>query len=174
MRGRKKTPTVLKLVSGTQRKHRANPNEPDPEGDLYAPPESLTAEQKAEWVHALENAPLGLLRKLDRRLFTEWVIASTDLDEAESYLRKEGKVIKKGGDVRITINANGTQTKTVRSTTMVKNPWAALRRDAYDRMMRATCELGFSPTSRSRITLPGSKKETNRFSNNVARKNTNK
>ena len=170
MRGRKKKPTILKLVSGTQRKHRANPGEPEPEGGLYSPPDFLTETQKSEWVYAIEHAPLGLLRKLDKRLFMEWVIASTDLDEAEAKLRVQGKEVKKGGDVTITISASGAQTKRIKSETRVMNPWVKIRRDAYDRMLRATCELGFSPTSRSRITLGGSKKETNRFSNNAARK----
>jgi P27 family predicted phage terminase small subunit len=171
MRGRKKIPTILKLVSGTQRKHRANQDEPQPEGDLYSPPDFLTDLQKKEWEFAIENAPAGLLRKLDRRLFMEWVIASIDLEEAEKKLREQGKEIKKGGDITITINADGAQTTRTRSETKVINPWVKIRRDAFDRMLRATCELGFSPTSRSRITLgQGSKKDTNRFANNAARK----
>ncbi len=171
MRGRKPIPTLLKLVSGTQRKHRLNPDEPIPAGDLLAPPEQFTDAQKAEWAYALDNAPLGLLRRLDRVLFAQWCIASVDLNIAEAALQLEGAVVKKGGDQRITVNPDGSQTKTVRSVTMVKNPWVVIRRDAFDRLMKATAELGFSPTSRSRITLAGAgKKETNRFANNAASK----
>ena len=132
----------------------------------------MTDEQKSEWRYALENAPLGLLRRLDRVMFAQWCIASVDLTEAELVLRTEGKVVNRGGDQRITINPDGTQVKTVRSASKVINPWVRARRDAFDRMMKATSELGFSPTSRSRITLAGSgsKKETNRFSNNAASK----
>jgi P27 family predicted phage terminase small subunit len=162
---------VLKLLSGTLRKSRANPAEPQPEGDLYAPPEAMTDEQKAEWRYALENAPAGLLRRLDRNAFSQWVIASVDLTVAELAIRTEGTVVNRGGDQRITINADGTQTKVVRSASKVLNPWVKARRDAFDRFMKATSELGFSPTSRSRITLAGGgKKETNRFANNAANK----
>lgn len=131
----------------------------------------MSDEQKAEWRYALENAPAGLLRLLDRNLFAQWVVASVDLTEAELAIRTEGKVVNRGGDQRITINPDGTQVKTVRSASKVLNPWVRARRDAFDRMLKATSELGFSPTSRSRITLAGGgKKESNRFSSNAARR----
>lgn len=172
MRGRKPIPTLLKIVSNTQRKHRANPDEPQPAGDLLAPPAQFTEAQKELWRYALDNAPKGLLRRLDRNLFAGWVVATIDLEEADAALQAEGKVVKKGGDQRITVNADGSQVKTVRSASMVQNPWVRVRRDAFDRMMKATSELGFSPTSRSRITLAGagSTKQTNRFANNAAKR----
>lgn len=169
MRGRKPKATVLHLLNGTNRPRNARPDEPHPVGDLLAPPDGMSDEQKAEWVYALEHAPRGLLRLLDRNIFAQWCVASVDLTEAELVLRTEGKVVPRGGDQRITINPDGTQVKTVRSVSKVINPWVRARRDAFDRMMKATSELGFSPTSRSRITLAGGgKKEANRFSNNVA------
>lgn len=131
----------------------------------------MSDEQKAEWRYAVENSPLGLLRLLDRNIFAQWCIASVDLTEAELALRTEGKIVKRGGDQRITQTADGKQVKTVRSPSMVINPWVKARRDAFDRLMKATSELGFSPTSRSRITLAGSgKPETNRFARNAANK----
>ena len=170
MLGRKPKPNALHLLSGTTRTWHRERDEPQPVGDLLAPPVWMSDGQKAEWVYALEHSPCGLLRMLDRNIFAQWCIASVDLTEAELAIRVEGKVVKKGGDQRITINADGTQTKTVRSVSMVKNPWVVIRRDAFDRMMKATSELGFSPTSRSRITLGGGKKEANRFANNAAKR----
>lgn len=171
MRGRKPKATVLHILNSTVRPWHARPDEPKPVGDLTAPPDGLTDEQRAEWVYAIEHSPPGLLRLLDRNLFLQWVIASVDLTEAEMHLREEGKVVNRGGDQRITINPDGSQTKTVRSVSKVINPWVRARRDAFDRMMKATSELGFSPTSRSRIALQGAgKKEANRFANNAASK----
>lgn len=157
-------------MSGTQRKHRANRHEPIAAGNLLTPPAEMSDEQKAEWSYALDNAPAGLLRLLDRNLFAQWVVASVDLTEAEKILRVEGKVVNRGGDQRITVHADGSQVKTVRSASKVINPWVKARRDAFDRIMKATSELGFSPTSRSRITLAGGAQETNRFANNAQRK----
>ena len=171
MRGRKPIPTLLKLVSATQRKHRANPAEPQPAGELLAPPEQMTDAQKEVWRYAIGNAPKGLLRFLDRDLFASWVMAVAEINLAEASLATEGPVVKKGGDQRITINPDGTQVKTVRSATMVPSPWTRIRNEAFQRMVKATSELGFSPTSRSRITLAGANaKEANRFSNNAAPK----
>jgi P27 family predicted phage terminase small subunit len=171
MRGRRPIPTALKLVSGNPGRRPLPKDEPQPEGNLHEPPEAMSDEQKAEWRYAIENAPLGLLRWLDRNLFAQWCIASVDLTEAELILRTEGKVVNRGGDQRITINPDGTQVKTVRSASRVINPWVRARYDAFVRMMKTEAELGFSPTSRSRITLAGGGQKTkNRFSNNAANK----
>ena len=53
----------------------------------------------------------------------------------------------------------------------VQSPYLPIINRQAEIMLRAASELGFSPTSRSRITLtdPGKKKE-NRFSNNAAAK----
>lgn len=171
MRGRKPTPTALKLIAGKPG-HRPLPvNEPRPVGDLLAPPPELTADENEIWRYAIEHAPRGLLRLLDLKLFLGWVLAAAEVDLAERMLREHGREVKKGGDQRITINPDGTQVKTVRSVTMVLSNWVKIRREAFQRMMKATSELGFSPTSRSRITLAGGgQKEANRFSNNAANK----
>ena len=170
MRGRKPIPTMLKLVSGTQRRDRANPDEPQPVGVLLAPPEWMTDEQKSEWVYALEHAPRGLLRQLDKNIFAQWCLISVELVEHEIAIRVEGRVIERGGAQRVTINPDGSQTKTVRSPIKVNNPRVRQIRDAQAMLIKVTAELGFSPTSRSRITLAGGKKETNRFANNAAAK----
>jgi len=171
VRGRKPTPTHLRLLDGNAGKRPLNRDEPQPVGDLLAPPAELTAEEREIWCYAIEHAPRGLLRLLDLKLFLGWVLAAAEVDLAEKMLREHGREVKKGGDQRITINPDGTQVKTVRSVTMVLSNWVKIRREAFQRMMKATSELGFSPTSRSRITLAGGgKKETNRFSNNAARR----
>src|SRR3990167_221553 len=171
MAGRKPTPTMLKLFSGTLRKPRLNPAEPQPVGDLLVPPDWMDDEQKAEWAHALDNSPSGLLRRLDRNMFAQWCVASTDAVEHILALRVEGKMIERGGAQRTTIDKDGKKTTTVRSPIKVNNPRVKMLRDAVDRMLKLESTLGFSPTSRSRITLAGGgKKETNRFANNAARR----
>lgn len=171
MRGRKRVPNVLRLIAGNPSKRPLNRSEPNPVGDLLASPAGLTDEELEIWNYAIEHAPKGLLRLLDLKLFLGWVLAAAEVDLAERMLREHGREVKKGGDQRITINPDGSQVKTVRSVTMVLSNWVKIRREAFQRMMKATSELGFSPTSRSRITLAGGgKKEANRFSNNAASK----
>ena len=160
------------MLNGSAKHHpeRRNRHEPQPIGDLTDPPPELSEEQKSEWTYAIENAPPALLRRLDRNMFMQWVVASADLNEAEKILRVEGKVVNRGGDQRITVMADGRQVKTIRSASKVPNPWVKVRRDAFDRMLKATSELGFSPTSRTRITLGGSKEASNRFTNNAGKR----
>lgn len=169
--GRKPKPTVLKLIAGVPG-HRALPkDEPQPVGELISAPVDLTPEQKNKWDYAILNAPKGLLRRLDKDLFLTWVRAATELDEAESHLEKHGKVVKQGGGERTTTDKDGKTIRTVRSDSLVVSPWCRVRDNAFQRMMKATSELGFSPTSRSRITLAGGGQKTaNKFANNVARR----
>ena len=72
-------------------------------------------------------------------------MASIELAEAERVLRAEGLVVE-----RI---INGALMRTA-------NPWTKIRRDAFDRMMKAGVELGFSPIrTRSKVGT----RDANRF-----------
>lgn len=155
MRGRKPKPTVLKLVSGSKNIRKDIESEPMPEGDLHAPPESMTEKQKAIWRHAIENAPAGLLRTLDSPLLSIWVIASDMHYEAMLQVQKFGMVVK-----------------SPKQGIPVQSPYLPIINRQAEIMLRAASELGFTPTSRSRITLGSGKKETNKFSNNAAKKRT--
>lgn len=170
MRGRKPKPTVLKLIAGKPG-HRPLPaNEPQPVGNLTNPPAWMTDSQKEGWRCAIENAPKGLLRLLDGPLLAKWVCADDEWMRAEIALQTDGPVVKQGGSERTTTNPDGTVVKTVRSDSLVPSPWSVVRDRAFQRMLKATSELGFSPTSRSRISLAGGgAKETNRFANNAAK-----
>lgn len=124
----------------------------------------MTESQKDAWRYAIDNAPKGLLRLLDRDLLTAWVTAQDEHRIAEIELQKSGPVVKQGGSERTTTNPDGSTVKTVRSDSLIPSPWTKVRDHAFQRMVKATSELGFSPTSRSRIALAGGgKKETNRF-----------
>ena len=153
MRGRKPKPTVLKLVSGSKNIRKDIENEPMPEGDLHAPPETMTEKQKAIWRHAIENAPAGLLRTLDGHLLNVWVIAADMHYEAMLQVQKFGMVVK-----------------SPKQGIPVQSPYLPIINRQAEIMLRSASELGFTPTSRSRITLGGrGKKETNKFSNNAAK-----
>lgn len=167
--GRPPKPTVLKLLAGNPGRRDIQPDEPQPVGGLSQPPSFLTAPQKDIWCYAIEHAPAGLLRLLDRDLFLDWVQAVAERDQAEAVLRITGPVIKQARSRRVTKSANGSVTTITTPEGLVRSPWAIARDAAVARMMKATSELGFSPTSRSRITLAGSgKKDTNRFSKHAS------
>ena len=69
MRGRKPKPTALHDLHGTFRatRHKAREAEPKAVGDLLSePPDWMTDGQQAGWRYAVENAPKGVLRRIDR------------------------------------------------------------------------------------------------------------
>jgi len=67
MAGRKRLPTQLKIVKGTQKKERLNPNEPKPEVKIPSAPGFLSDEALKEWGRITKQLLiLGLLTELDR------------------------------------------------------------------------------------------------------------
>ena len=153
MRGRKPLPTSLKLLNMSHNVRKDSRGEPRPEGDLHLPPEDLTDKQKVLWEHAIEHAPRGMLRRLDAQLLAIWVIAADMHHEAMLQVQKFGMVVK-----------------SPKQGIPVQSPYLPIINRQAEIMLRAASELGFSPTSRSRITLTDAGKKENRFSNNAAAK----
>ena len=153
MRGRTPKPTSLKLINMSHNIRKDSSSEPQPEGDLCAPPEDLSEKQKVLWRHAIEHAPRGLLRHLDAQMLAIWVIAADMHHEAMLQVQKYGMVVK-----------------SPKQGIPVQSPYLPIINRQAEIMLRAASELGFSPTSRSRITLTDAGKKENRFSNNAAAK----
>lgn len=154
MRGRKPDPTSLKLISGSRNIRDDPEDEPIPAGALAEPPESMTDSQRVIWREAIENAPRGLLRRLDGQLLSIWVVAADMHEKASIEVQKYGMVVT-----------------TAKQGVAIQSPYLPIVNRQAEIMLRCASELGFSPTSRSRITLAdGGKKDTNRFSNNAARR----
>lgn len=135
MRGRKPTPTHLKLLEGNPGKRAINRAEPKPEGNLFDAPEWLTDDQRDGWAYAIANAPAGLLKRLDRAMLTMWVIA-------ESLHRDAAMKVVKSGSVVRTRNGEAAQ-----------NPYLSIVNRQAAVMVKLASEMGFSPASRTRIQL---------------------
>lgn len=134
MMGRKPLPTHLKLLKGTARKHRLPKNEPKPAGDLLVAPEWLSEQQKIAWAYAVANMAPGQVKRCDRAVLTTFII------EEDRY-----RVASEG------INASSLLVKG--SEGIVQNPLLRIASRACQNMLRAAAELGFTPSSRSRIEL---------------------
>lgn len=151
--GRKPKPTHLKLLEGNAGNRPMNPNEPQPVGNLDAPPAWLSDEQKASWRYALAHAPQGLLKMIDSSLLVVWVVA-------ESYHREAVETIKRDG---MLANATTNAGQEYQSPYMnIVNKQALI-------MMKAAAELGFTPSSRSQISVQAPR--GNAFANNGRRGN---
>jgi P27 family predicted phage terminase small subunit len=134
MRGRKPIPTATKELMGNPGKRPLNMREPQPKGELYAAPEWMSDSQREGWAYAITNAPHGLLKLLDRSVLAIWVVAE-DLHRAAAE-----KVAQ-----------YGLLTKSPNAGLPLQSPYLAILNKQAQIMLKAGAELGFSPSSRSRV-----------------------
>jgi len=134
MRGRKPVPTYLKVLSGNPGKRALNKNEPVPEGSLADSPDWMTEGQKAGWDYAIEHAPLGLLKKLDRSVLAAWVVA-------EDLHRRASEQVEKFGIL----------TKAPNTGLPIQSPYLPVLNKQAQIILKAAEQLGFTPASRTRI-----------------------
>jgi P27 family predicted phage terminase small subunit len=143
-RGRKPRPSYLRALDGTadKAKHQ-RPDEPQPDGELKVPPHWLSEKQKDLWRCALASVPEGLLRELDSSVFTVWVVACDNHAEAAQKVATLGQLVK----------------SPVQGVPM-PNPYLATMNKQAMIMLKAAAEMGFTPSSRTRVKVqkkkPGS------------------
>jgi phage terminase small subunit len=143
--GRKPKPTTLKRLHGTFNATRDGRRKPEPlaPGDLAAeePPAHLTDAQKARWRWALERAPRGILRSIDREALVAFVVAGDLVEQANAaqQLHDRGKQLP-------------FLTKGDRGQPML-SPYVKLMLRAVPMLLRAASELAFTPVSRVSMTI---------------------
>jgi P27 family predicted phage terminase small subunit len=144
VKGRKPIPTDIHKLMGTfnaTRQGRDRKAEPKPEHDLsYDPPDTLTPAQAAIWRHAIEYAPKGILKEIDWSVFLVWVAA---FDQHEAARMAQARIDARGGDMAYLMKT--------RNGEMMVSPYLGIMNRSGLRMMKAAAELGFSPSSRSRV-----------------------
>ena len=146
--GRRPKPTLLHELHGTTNatRHKNRAREPEAPGDpLAEPPDWLTDGQKEAWRYAIEHAPRGLLKPIDRTVLLIWV-------EAEDRHRRAAMA-----QAALDARAPGLQLVMPRSrgagrgTELVESPYVRILSRAAETLLRATAELGFSPAARPRL-----------------------
>jgi P27 family predicted phage terminase small subunit len=140
MRGRKPKPTYLRLLQGNPGHRPLNTDEPEPEGNLIDAPETFSDRQRALWTRTLLNVPDGLLRRLDLGIFTSYIVNLAEFLDADRKVQTLGSVVKTPGGQPM------------------QNPYVSIRNRANNAMVKAASELGFSPSSRSRVKVNPKKK----------------
>ena len=139
MRGRKPVPTHLKRLHGNPGKRPLNDSEPVPDGELHAAPTWMSDTQREGWAYAITNAPHGLLKQLDRSVLAIWVVAEDIHRHAAEKVTEYGLL-----------------TKSPNAGLPLQSPYLAILNKQAQIMLKAAAELGFSPSSRSRVQLsPG-------------------
>lgn len=141
MRGRKPKPTQLKVVSGNPGKRPLNKNEPRPVAYLATAPEWMDDMQREYWDHVVDSAPRGLLGTMDMGVVCNYVVAAAmhrKAAEAQSKL-DEGKLAP-----MLTKTPGGMP---------IQSPYVGIMNKQAQIMIKAAAEMGFTPSSRSRISL---------------------
>ena len=134
MKGRKPTPTGLKLASGNPGKRPLNAREPHPAPDLPTCPSHLLPSAKAEWKRlARELHDLGVITRLDRAALAAYCQAYGRWVEAEKKLQETPAILK------------------MPSGYIQMNPWLTIATKQMELMQRFAIELGLTPSSRSRV-----------------------
>ena len=146
MRGRKPKPTWLKVIGGNPGRRPLNFAEPKPEGDLPTPPEWLTPRQRGIWETAIAGAPAGLLRRVDESVFLVWVVAKDLHQSAAEKIAQSGTIVRMPN-----------------SNMAVQSPWVAVLNKQAQIMLKASAEMGFTPSSRARVRLEGPNFGENKF-----------
>lgn len=141
MPGPRPKPTHLKLLQGNPG-HRPLPeNEPEPDGDLFAPPERMPARQQAIWRKCIADAPPGLLKQLDTNVLERYCAAKASFDKANHEVDRLGEVV----------NGPGNQP--------MQNPYLSIRNNSAKQMRACSDELGFSPAARTRVKVSPKKRQ---------------
>lgn len=126
--GRKPKPTQLKLLHGTFRPDRANPNEPRPEIAPPPVPAWLTGEARRLWEEIVpELVALGILSRIDGPSLACYCSAVADLARARRVIQLHGK----GQDVL--------------------QKWLAIQATAMRQVREFASEFGLTPSARTRV-----------------------
>jgi phage terminase small subunit len=148
MRGRKPKPTLLKKLHGNPGQRKLNEREPQPTTPLADPPPDFNADMREIWQYALQNAPPGLLRGLDRSVLAAWVVACSIHTEAvRQYARRGDALLLRIGAPpppgQLDLRA------------FMQNPLFPVINKQATIMLKAAEQLGFSPVARARVQSAG-------------------
>lgn len=143
MRGRKPTPTHLKIVAGNPGKRALPKHEAKVARALPSPPPHLADDAKVEWGRVAEELyKIGLLSSVDRAVLAAYCQAYARWAQAERAINEMGKAdVLTAGLMIKTTNGNA-----------IQNPLVGTANKAATDMVRYAAELGMTPSARSRIT----------------------
>ncbi len=141
-RGPKTKPTKLKLLTGTARSHRLNPDEPQPVVARPDPPEHLSAAARLEWERVIgQMVDLGIMTDLDRAALGAYCQAYGRWSAAEMALaRMAGRDAVSDGLIVKTKSGN-----------LIQNPLVGAANKAMADMVRYAAEFGLTPSARTRV-----------------------
>jgi P27 family predicted phage terminase small subunit len=138
--GRKPKPSALRELAGNVGHRPINKNEPKPTG-VPTCPAMLNAVAKAEWQRVRkELVPMGLLTNVDRAALMAYCVVYARWVKAEDQIENLGEYIKSS-----------------KSGYLIQAPWVGVANKALELMHKYATEFGFTPSSRSRLSVERTK-----------------
>ena len=136
MRGRKPTPTSLKLLQGNPGRRPIRGDEPKPPASQPTCPAHLSPTAKAEWKRLAQSLnAIGLLTQVDRaalaaycQCYGRWVEAERKLAETPVILKTPAGYVQ-------------------------PSPWLSISTKQLELMAKFMAEIGLTPSSRSRLAI---------------------
>ena len=139
---RKVVPRKLKVIKGTFRSDRANPNEPVYPDQIPEPSDFLNNYGKKEWDRISKDLfNQGLLASVDMAALTGYCQAFGRWAQAEKNLLEEDLILT-------TIQGN-----------YIQNPLIGIANTSMEHMRKFLIEFGMTPSSRSKVSAKKTKKK---------------
>jgi P27 family predicted phage terminase small subunit len=140
-------PTNMKVIEGTFRTDRANPDEPRPAVEIPSCPAQLSAGAKREWYRiAALLEEMGLVAKVNRASLAAYCSLYARWIKAESEIAAEGEIYKViTGEKRA---VDGTVTVFY---SYKKSPWVDIALKCAVEMRHFANEFGLTPASQSKV-----------------------
>lgn len=139
MRGRKPLPTEVKILQGTAQPCRLNPAEPKLEiGIEFEPPENLSPLAAEKWRFVVLNEGTQAIKRLDTVVLALYCALWAELEELQRIVDKSGQVLFDEAGVPQGIN-----------------PAFNAKKKTEAQLIKVASELGFTPSSRSRVAATG-------------------
>lgn len=138
-------PDPLKVIEGTFRADRSNPDAPAPETEIPSCPPQLSPAAKAEWYRIaplLEN--LGIIAKVNRSSLAAYCALYARWIKAEKEIQRQGEVIEM-------IGATDKETGEPLYTFSKKSPWVDISLNCAMEMRRYANEFGLTPASQAKV-----------------------
>ncbi len=150
-RGRKPTPTNIKLLTGNPGKRKIPETEPVPETSLPSPPSHLDAYAQEEWNRLAQAMhDLGILYEVDRAAFGAYCGAYSRWRAAEEAMQERAK---KGGPLAALVDVT-------KAGNVIQNALVGIANKAASDMMRYAAEFGLTPSARARLAIEPGKRES--------------
>ena len=143
-KGRKKIPSKLKKMQGTERNCRVIENEMqvDLVKEIPDPPKWLSEIGKEEWIKVTNQLyHLEMLHLVDLKLIESYANEMSLYIESEIELRKSGRV-------DYFTNTNGDLLRSQ------AKPLVKIKNDALNNALRLAVQFGLTPTARASISVP--------------------